>query len=93
MSGRAEPPPAPACENGTDEHGIDPFTGPGVVVTKVGAGFARDAGFQPGDMVTDINGRAVRNVRELSSALSANSRVWRVTVQRGGRSITADFRT
>ena len=76
-----------------DELGLDPFTGPGVVVSKVGAGFARDAGFQPGDLVTEINGRAVRNVRELASAVAADARIWRVTIQRGGRTISADFRT
>ncbi|HEX5775670.1 MAG TPA: DegQ family serine endoprotease [Caulobacteraceae bacterium] len=76
-----------------DELGIDPFNGPGVLVTRVGAGFARDAGFQPGDMVSQVNGRDIRDVRDLASVLSANTRIWRVTVQRGGRSITADFRT
>ncbi|HEX6865865.1 MAG TPA: PDZ domain-containing protein, partial [Caulobacteraceae bacterium] len=76
-----------------DELGIDPFTGPGVLVTRVGAGFARDAGFQPGDMISQVNGRNIRDVRDLASVLSANTRIWRVTVQRGGRAITADFRT
>jgi Do/DeqQ family serine protease len=76
-----------------DELGIDPFTGPGVLVTRVGAGFARDAGFQPGDMVRAINGRDIRSVRDLASAVSSNTRAWRVTIQRGGRTISADFRT
>jgi Do/DeqQ family serine protease len=76
-----------------DALGVDPFAGQGVLVTRVAAGFAQQAGFQPGDFVREVNGRQIRTVRELTAALSSNARVWRVTVERGGRRITADFRT
>lgn len=76
-----------------DAAGLDPFAGKGVVVTKVGQGFAQEAGFRPGDFVLSINGRAVSSVADVASILSAGSRGWRVTILRGGQQITADFRT
>jgi len=76
-----------------DTLGIDAFAGQGVLVTRVAAGFAQEAGFQPGDFVREVNGREIRTVRDLSTALSSNARAWRVTVERGGRRISADFRT
>jgi len=76
-----------------DELGIDPFVGPGVMVINPGAGFARNAGFRPGDMIREVNGREVKTVRDLASALASDTRGWRVTIQRGNRQISADFRT
>jgi S1-C subfamily serine protease len=76
-----------------DALGVDPFAGQGVLVTRVAAGFAQEAGFQPGDFVREVNGRQIRSVRDLTAALSSNARTWRVAVERGGRRITADFRT
>ena len=76
-----------------DDLGVDPFVGQGVVITRLAAGFARDAGFRPGDFVREVNGRQIRSVRDLVTVLAGNQRTWRVTVQRQNRQITADFRT
>jgi Do/DeqQ family serine protease len=76
-----------------DELGVDPFAGQGVLITGVGAGFAQQAGFKPGDFIRAVNGREVRSVRELTAALAQNARAWRVTIERAGRRITGDFRT
>ncbi len=75
-----------------DELGIDPFVGPGVMVTDVGSGFARNAGFRPGDMIREVNGREIKTVRDLASVLEAGGGGWRVTIQRGNNRITTDFR-
>lgn len=75
-----------------DAAGLDPFAGKGVVVTKVGQGYAQQAGFRPGDFVLAINGQQVSTVGQVNSILKAGARGWRVTIQRGGQQITADFR-
>ncbi|HYG27750.1 MAG TPA: Do family serine endopeptidase [Caulobacteraceae bacterium] len=76
-----------------DELGVDPFIGEGVVITRVVSGFAREAGFRPGDFVREVNGRKIGTVRDLATVLAGNQRVWRVTIERQGRLISADFRT
>lgn len=75
-----------------DAAGLDPFAGKGVVVTKVGQGFAMEAGFRPGDFLVAINGQQVSSVSQVNAILNGDSHGWRVTILRGGRQITADFR-
>lgn len=73
------------------ELGIDPFTGPGVLVTQVGGGLARGAGLRPGDIVREVNGQKIREVRDLAAAVSTPTRMWRVTIERNGQTVTATF--
>ena len=75
-----------------DELGVDPFMGPGVMVIRVGRGFAMNAGMRPGDMIRSVNGREIRSVRDLVSVLDAGAGAWQVTIQRNGQQITANFR-
>jgi S1-C subfamily serine protease len=76
-----------------DELGIDPFIADGgVLVTKVGAGIAAEAGIRPGDLIREINGRKVRTVSDLRGVLAAGGGGWAITIQRGGQVITAQFR-
>lgn len=75
-----------------DELGVDPFMGPGVMVIRVGRGFALNAGMRPGDMIRAVNGTEIRTVRDLTRALEAGSGTWQVTIQRNGQQITANFR-
>lgn len=76
-----------------DTLGIDPFAGQGVLVTRVGQGFAQEAGFQPGDFIREVNGRKIQTTRDLAAAVGVNANAWRVTVERDGHIISADFRT
>ena len=76
-----------------DELGVDPFSSRGVLVTNISRGFAMNAGLRPGDVVRNVNGRAIGAVSDLRSALSAPVAVWQVTILRGDREITANFRT
>ena len=65
--------------------------GQGVLVVNLsGRGYAARAGFRRGDIVREINGRAVRNVAELQQALNSAGR-WDVTIERGGQRITGRF--
>jgi Do/DeqQ family serine protease len=76
-----------------DELGLDIFSGPGVLVTKIdGAGLARRAGLQRGDTIRSVNGQKIDNVRDLAAAVAGPQRAWQVTIVRGGREVTATFR-
>jgi S1-C subfamily serine protease len=75
-----------------DEIGADPFAGRGVIVLRVATGPAQGIGLQPGDIVRAVNGREILTTGELTAALTARVRVWQVTIERGGRRITASFR-
>jgi S1-C subfamily serine protease len=62
-----------------------------VLITELAAGgYARRAGFRPGDVVRSVNGRPIRTTAELQAALAA-SQGWRITVERNGREVTGAF--
>ncbi len=72
-----------------DKLGLNPFLA-GVVVIDPGQGFPARAGFQKGDVVVELNGKPVRSVSALAAAL-ASSQGWRMTIDRGGKQIAAQF--
>jgi len=74
-----------------EQIGIDPFTSPGVIITKSEGGLAAQAGFKTGDIIRAVNGRRVSTVRDLVAALSAASGVWRITIERDGQEVTGTF--
>jgi Do/DeqQ family serine protease len=76
-----------------DELGLDPLLGKGVMVLKIGRGFALNAGLQPGDLIRKVNGRDIGSVSDLRSILSDQGSQWQVTIVRGGKEITGNFRT
>ena len=78
--------PAVALQNGQD-----PFAARGVLVTKVGPGFAQSVGLQPGDYVRGVNGMAVTSTAGLQTALTSGARGWVLSIQRGEQMITARF--
>jgi len=72
-----------------DEYGLDPFLR-GVILVKVNGGLAARVGFQPGDIVRKVNGRAVTSVAELVDAL-ANPNIATLTLERQGQEINVRF--
>ncbi|HZZ30643.1 MAG TPA: Do family serine endopeptidase [Phenylobacterium sp.] len=76
-----------------EEVGIDPFGRTGVLVTKTAAGVAQQVGVQPGDIIRAVNGRDIKSVTDLASAVVASAPVWQVTIERNGHQLTATFRT
>jgi S1-C subfamily serine protease len=76
-----------------EEVGLDPFARAGVVVTKTTAGQAQQVGVQAGDIIRAVNGRDIRNVSDLTSAVVAPVRLWQVTIERNGHQLTATFST
>jgi S1-C subfamily serine protease len=71
---------------------VDPFAGRGVLVTKVGQGFALNAGLRPGDFVREVNGRAINTTADLAAVSNAGAATWTVTIERNGQRITARLR-
>lgn len=73
--------------------GVDPFAGRGVLVTRVGQGYALNAGLRAGDFIREVNGRPINTVAELAAATAGPGRVWVVTIERQGQRISARFST
>jgi Do/DeqQ family serine protease len=76
-----------------EEVGLDPFGKSGVIVTKTAAGVAQQVGVQPGDIIRAVNGRDIKSVADLTSAVVAATPVWQVTIERNGHQFTGTFRT
>jgi Do/DeqQ family serine protease len=76
-----------------EEIGVDPFGKAGVMVTKAAEGAARNLGVQPGDIIRVVNGREIKNVRDLTNAVVTPAPVWQFTIERNGQQVTATVRT
>jgi Do/DeqQ family serine protease len=64
----------------------------GVVIVDVADGSpAQSVGLQRGDQVVSVNSEKVVKTRDLERMSKAGSRVWRVTIIRGGQQISAVF--
>lgn len=74
-----------------EELGVDAFS-QGVMVTKVAGGPAAAVGLQPGDIIRAVNGQQITSTRDLTAVAGRPAGAWQVTIERGGRQITATFR-
>jgi Do/DeqQ family serine protease len=64
----------------------------GVVVTEVENGsMAQSFGLQKGDIVLALNNAKIATTQDLVRAVGQGSRLWRLTIQRGGQQISAVF--
>jgi Do/DeqQ family serine protease len=64
----------------------------GVIVVNVpDNSIAAQFGFRPGDIIVDVNGEKIERTRDLEKVSEKPGRSWRVTIQRGGRRISAVF--
>jgi Do/DeqQ family serine protease len=73
------------------QYGFDPFSGHGVMVTRLDSGYGQTIGLQPGDFIREINGVKIDTTRDLSAATGVDRHVWSLTIERAGRIITARF--
>jgi S1-C subfamily serine protease len=72
-----------------DELRLDPQT-EGVVILQVADGsVAQRLSFQRGDIVVSVNNEKITKTRDLERVTKDSSRVWRVTISRGGQQISA----
>jgi Do/DeqQ family serine protease len=71
-----------------DDLRLDPSTD-GVVITAVTDGSpAQSLGFHRGDLVVSVNNQKIAKTRDLEKATSQPSRVWRITIMRGGQQMS-----
>ena len=64
----------------------------GVALTEVANGsVAQSLGFQKGDVVIAVNDEQIATTADLQRAVAKQSRVWRVTIRRGGQQISVVF--
>jgi len=64
----------------------------GVIVMDVAPGSpAASYGFRPGDIIVSVNKENIAKTSDLDQAARAGSRLWRVTILRGGQRISAVF--
>jgi S1-C subfamily serine protease len=67
-------------------------TAEGIVVTEVADGsLAQSLGFQRGDVIAEVNGEKIARTRDLDRAAKERQRLWRITIVRGGQSISVTF--
>jgi Do/DeqQ family serine protease len=64
----------------------------GVAIIDIDDGsIARNVGFQRGDIVRTVNGRAIEKTRDLERATETPAQVWRITLVRGGQTMSVVF--
>ena len=60
----------------------------GVIIVGISDdGLASNVGFQKGDIITAVNGKQIKRTSDLEKASGESSRLWRITVVRGGQQI------
>jgi Do/DeqQ family serine protease len=68
-------------------------TAQGVVVLEIAPGSpAQRVGFQRGDTVVSVNDEKIERTKDLDRVTQEATRMWRVTIMRGGRPISVQFR-
>ena len=70
---------------------LDPFAAHGVLVTEVGAGYSQSIGVRPGDFIRAVNGQTINSTGQLQGVLGTPTPTWALSIERGGRLITARF--
>lgn len=64
----------------------------GVVVLDLQDGsYAASFGFRRGDVILEVNGERISRTADLERATRNPARVWRISIERGGRKISAVF--
>jgi S1-C subfamily serine protease len=67
-------------------------TSAGVVIVDIAAGSpAQNIGFQRGDVVVSVNNEAIARTGDLERIAKAPTRLWRITLMRGGQQISVVF--
>lgn len=69
-----------------DELSIEDIKGVVVIETEADS-IARRIGVKPGDIIAEINGEKVDTTKSLERLVSRPTRVWRMTIKRGGQTL------
>jgi Do/DeqQ family serine protease len=68
-----------------DELRIDSSTEGVAIVDLTDGAVARSVGFQKGDVIVNVNGQKIAKTSDLDQLTKTPSRLWRITIQRGGQ--------
>jgi len=71
-----------------DELRLDPSVEGVVVIDVTNGSPAQTFGFQKGDIVLSVNNQQIGKTRDLERATAQSSRVWRITIRRGGQQMS-----
>jgi S1-C subfamily serine protease len=64
----------------------------GVVIVDIDTGsYARNLGFQRGDVIEEVNGERIAKTHDLERLSAVPNRSWRIIILRGGQKISAVF--
>jgi Do/DeqQ family serine protease len=74
-----------------DQFRIEPSTEGVVIVDIADRSAAAGLGFQKGDIVVAVNGTAIEKTADLVKVTEKQSRLWRITIQRGGQKVSVVF--
>jgi Do/DeqQ family serine protease len=75
-----------------DDLRLDPST-QGVVIVDIANGSpAQSLGFQRGDLVLSVNNAKIAKTRDLERIAGQQSRLWRITILRGGQQMSVELR-
>ena len=75
-----------------DDLRLDP-SAQGVVIVDIASGSpAQSLGFQRGDLVVSVNNAMIAKTRDLEKAVGQQSRLWRITIMRGGQQMSVELR-
>jgi Do/DeqQ family serine protease len=62
-----------------------------VIVDVAGGSLAQNFGFQRGDRVLSVNNERIQRTRDLERAAGQQNRMWRITIERGGKQVSVVF--
>ena len=75
-----------------DDLRLDPGA-QGVVIVDIANGSpAQSLGFQRGDLVLSVNNAKIAKTRDLERIAGQQSRLWRITIMRGGQEMSVELR-
>jgi len=75
-----------------DDLRLDPDTQGVVILDVTNGSAAQRLGFQRGDLVLSVNNTKIAKTRDLERVSAQQSRVWRITILRGGQQMSVELR-
>jgi C-terminal processing protease CtpA/Prc len=62
-----------------------------VIVDIADGSQAQNFGFQRGDRIVSVNNERIARTRELERIAGQQNRLWRITIERGGKQVSVVF--
>jgi Do/DeqQ family serine protease len=75
-----------------DELRLDPSSVGVVILDVTNGSAAQRLGFKRGDLVLSVNNQEIGKTRDLARVTARESRLWRITIKRGGQQMSVELR-